>query len=252
VPTVPAPGSLSVATREIDSRGRCSQRLFQRLIVRNIRNAWIENPPRSPPDTGCVEDCSRASRREVLRNQVVRQGSEPARAPEPTLRSNAAGRTRPPSLSIKQRDAACHTRRAVCVRFATGLRHANYQQEQGKPRKRSSASGASSPSAKAALTWTWTTCSPCAAGVPQRPDEHRPERPVLLAIDQELGEGVTLLVAPELADPVGPLEVGELRTWSSSARAAGGTASRRACVSRSSSSGRISRMVRRNRDVRSR
>jgi hypothetical protein len=35
------------------------------------------------------------------------------------------------------------------------------------------------------------------------------ERPVLLAVDQELGEGATLWVAPELADPVGALEVGE-------------------------------------------
>jgi hypothetical protein len=90
-------------------------------------------PPTVSTDTGCVEDCSRASRREVLRNQVVRQGSEPARAPEPTLRSNAAGRTRPPSLSIKQRDAACHTRRAVCVRFATGLRHRSLAAERLPP-----------------------------------------------------------------------------------------------------------------------
>ena len=34
-------------------------------------------------------------------------------------------------------------------------------------------------------------------------------RPVLLAVDQQLGEGATLRVAPELADPVGPIEVGE-------------------------------------------
>jgi hypothetical protein len=36
-----------------------------------------------------------------------------------------------------------------------------------------------------------------------------PERPVLLAVDQQLGEGATLWVAPELADPVGSLEVRE-------------------------------------------
>jgi hypothetical protein len=42
-----------------------------------------------------------------------------------------------------------------------------------------------------------------------RADEHRPERLVLLAVDQELGEGATLRVAPELSDPVGSLEVGE-------------------------------------------
>jgi hypothetical protein len=38
---------------------------------------------------------------------------------------------------------------------------------------------------------------------------HSPERPIVLAVDQQLGEGATLRVAPELADPVGPLEVGE-------------------------------------------
>jgi hypothetical protein len=41
------------------------------------------------------------------------------------------------------------------------------------------------------------------------PTRHRPENPVLLAVDQQLGEGAALGVAPELADPVGPLEVGE-------------------------------------------
>jgi hypothetical protein len=61
----------------------------------------------------------------------------------------------------------------------------------------------------------------------QHPDEHRSERPVLLAVDQELGEGPALRVAPELADPVGALEVGNIRTWSSSARRAGPSASRR-------------------------
>ena len=35
------------------------------------------------------------------------------------------------------------------------------------------------------------------------------EVPVLLAVDQQLGEGAALRVAPELSDPVGPLEVGE-------------------------------------------
>ena len=47
------------------------------------------------------------------------------------------------------------------------------------------------------------------AGLPQHPDEHRPQRPVLLAVDQQLGEGAALRIAPELADPVGALEVGE-------------------------------------------
>ena len=66
-----------------------------------------------------------------------------------------------------------------------------------------------------------------AVGLPQHPDEHRPQRPVLLAVDQELGEGATLGVPPELADPVRSLEVGSIRTWSSSARGAGPSASRR-------------------------
>ena len=46
-------------------------------------------------------------------------------------------------------------------------------------------------------------------GLPQHPDQHRPKDPVLLTVDQELGEGTTLRVAPELSDPVGSLEVGE-------------------------------------------
>jgi hypothetical protein len=45
--------------------------------------------------------------------------------------------------------------------------------------------------------------------LPQHPDEHRPEGPILLAVDRQLREGSALQVAPELADPVGPLEVGE-------------------------------------------
>jgi hypothetical protein len=44
-------------------------------------------------------------------------------------------------------------------------------------------------------------------GLAQHPDEHRPERPVLLAVDQQLGEGAALWLAPELADSVGPVEV---------------------------------------------
>jgi hypothetical protein len=51
--------------------------------------------------------------------------------------------------------------------------------------------------------------SPGLLAPPQHPDQHRPENPVLLTVDQELGEGATLRVAPELSDPVGPLEVGQ-------------------------------------------
>jgi hypothetical protein len=52
---------------------------------------------------------------------------------------------------------------------------------------------------------------------PQHADGHRPEDAILLAVDQRLGEGATLRVAPELSDPVGPLESGSIRTWRSSA-----------------------------------
>jgi hypothetical protein len=48
-----------------------------------------------------------------------------------------------------------------------------------------------------------------ALSLSQHPDQHRSEGPVLFAVDQELGESATLQVAPELADPVGPLEVGK-------------------------------------------
>ena len=41
------------------------------------------------------------------------------------------------------------------------------------------------------------------------PDEHRPQRSIPLAFDQQLGEGAALRVAAELSDPVGSLEVGE-------------------------------------------
>ena len=42
----------------------------------------------------------------------------------------------------------------------------------------------------------------------QNPDEHRPDRPVLLRVYEELREGTALRVAPELTDPFGPVEVG--------------------------------------------
>jgi catechol 2,3-dioxygenase-like lactoylglutathione lyase family enzyme len=42
----------------------------------------------------------------------------------------------------------------------------------------------------------------------QHPDEHRSERTVLVAVGQEFGEGPCLR-CPELADPIGPIEVGE-------------------------------------------
>ena len=52
----------------------------------------------------------------------------------------------------------------------------------------------------------------------QHADQHRPKRPILLAVDQELGEGAALRIAPEPADPVGPLEVCRLPRASRSRR----------------------------------
>jgi hypothetical protein len=48
-----------------------------------------------------------------------------------------------------------------------------------------------------------------ALALSQHPDEHGPGRPILLAVDQRLGEGARLRVLPELADPVGAIEVRE-------------------------------------------
>jgi hypothetical protein len=44
---------------------------------------------------------------------------------------------------------------------------------------------------------------------PQHSDEHVPQRPILLAVDQKLRERPALRLAPELADPSGTVEVGE-------------------------------------------
>ena len=41
----------------------------------------------------------------------------------------------------------------------------------------------------------------------EHPNEHRAERAVLLAVDQQLGEGAAPRVAPELTDPSSALEV---------------------------------------------
>jgi hypothetical protein len=43
----------------------------------------------------------------------------------------------------------------------------------------------------------------------QHPDQHRSQGSVLLPVDQEFSEGAALRVAPELADPIGSLEVGQ-------------------------------------------
>jgi hypothetical protein len=50
-------------------------------------------------------------------------------------------------------------------------------------------------------------CAQCLGGPnlpPAASPQHRPQRPMLLAVDQELAEGATLPVAPVRADPVGP------------------------------------------------
>ena len=49
----------------------------------------------------------------------------------------------------------------------------------------------------------------------QHPSKHRPSHSVFLAVDQELGEGAGMGFLPVGADPVGPLEVGSIRTWGS-------------------------------------
>jgi hypothetical protein len=50
---------------------------------------------------------------------------------------------------------------------------------------------------------------PRSAYFAEHPDQHRPERPILLAVDKELGEGAALGVASELAYPIGAIEVRE-------------------------------------------
>jgi hypothetical protein len=45
--------------------------------------------------------------------------------------------------------------------------------------------------------------------LPQHADQHGPECPILFAVDQQVGEGTALRIAPELADPLGALQVRE-------------------------------------------
>ena len=52
----------------------------------------------------------------------------------------------------------------------------------------------------------WAQAQPASGGITT---STWPERPVLLAVDQELGEGAALRVAPELSDAFGSLKVGE-------------------------------------------
>ena len=72
----------------------------------------------------------------------------------------------------------------------------------------------------------------------QHADEHRSKDPVRLAVDQQLAEGSRLGVPPVGADRVDSVEVGSVRTWSSSAaRRAGPRVLGVARSCRSSSSG---------------
>jgi hypothetical protein len=75
-----------------------------------------------------------------------------------------------------------------------------------------------------------------AVGLSQHPDEHCPKRPVLLAVDQELGERLGGRI-PRY-EPIASTRSkwGSMRIWSSSARGAGPSASRRLRRRRSSSS----------------
>jgi hypothetical protein len=74
---------------------------------------------------------------------------------------------------------------------------------------------------------------------PQHPDEHRSQRPILLAVDQKFGEGARLGVPQYDSILSARSKSGSMSTWSSSARGADPRASRRSCSPRSNSSGRI-------------
>jgi hypothetical protein len=56
------------------------------------------------------------------------------------------------------------------------------------------------------------------------PTSSAPGALVLLAVDQQVGEGAALWVAPVRANPVGRSKSGSMRTWRSSARGAGPSA----------------------------
>jgi hypothetical protein len=77
-----------------------------------------------------------------------------------------------------------------------------------------------------------------AVGLPQHPDEHRPDRPVLLAVDQQLAEDSRLGVPPVAADPVDPLEVREHEDVERLGAGSGVEGVEMAWSRRSSSSGR--------------
>jgi hypothetical protein len=55
----------------------------------------------------------------------------------------------------------------------------------------------------------WVQWPGSSARFSQHRDEHRPERPVRLAVDEWLGEGPSPAVLPVRSDPVDPVEVRE-------------------------------------------
>lgn len=88
--------------------------------------------------------------------------------------------------------------------------------EQGVPSERSHQSRLPGPRSRSA--------GPLAVGLPQHPDQHRPERPIILAVDQRWAKSYGSAGPPELADSLDPADVGRMRTSSSSARGAGSRA----------------------------
>jgi hypothetical protein len=72
---------------------------------------------------------------------------------------------------------------------------------------------------------------------PQHPDKHRPNNPVLLAVDQELGEGTAPWIAPDLSIMSARSASGIRGIISTPLRPIGPRASRHSRARRSSSSG---------------
>jgi hypothetical protein len=68
------------------------------------------------------------------------------------------------------------------------------------------------------------------------PEHDRPRRLILLQVDQQLSEGPRRRVAPELTEPVGPLEVGQHEDVAEFGASRRGKASRRLRRARSISS----------------
>jgi hypothetical protein len=101
-----------------------------------------------------------------------------------------------------------------------------------RPRRRSSNSSARLPASPArSATGDPSRSSEMTLLLPfhlrEQPEHNRPRRLVLLQVDQELPEGPCLLSAPELADPIGAVEVGESEDVDELGASRGGRASSR-------------------------